>query len=1141
MQTCNTLLIVDDMQINRMILRAMFEDEYVILEAEDGEQAMTLLRRNRKQITAVLLDLLMPVRDGYAVLKDAAADEQLSHIPIIVITADHTPESEVRVFELGASDIITKPFESRSARRRICNAVELYQHKLHLEELVDEQAAQIRESNAALVDGLSSVIEHRSLESGQHIRRIRGFTQILLQKVTQLHPEYGLSEQDINIISSASSLHDIGKIAIPDAILNKPGRLTAEEFEVMQTHTIRGCEILSSLGRIQEPEYLDYAYSICRYHHERWDGGGYPEGLKENSIPLCAQVVSVADCFDALTTDRVYKKAIPLKEAYQMILQGECGAFSPTLLECFEDVQPAFFDLARRYADGLRQVEILPEPEPRHVYRYENGKAAQEQDRLFALLRYLDATVLEFDQSAGTYHLLYQADRNFFVFQKEQPLKDAGEAFAQACVHPDDRDEAVSRLCESYRRFFADGSLEISGSCRIMDRDSGQYLWYRNSVLRLDASDPRRCRALSVWSRLTDTVIPAEAPLPKNPDDTLRQQACYTCNRFPIAMLSHKYDQDFHITAANQTFLNLIGYTESELKELFHSQLLELLPPAERDLVRSSVRRQMTIGRELQLEYRIVTKQGKTLWFLENAVLRRDGSEDEYFQSTLSNITRQKRVQEELRQTLERYRVAVHQVGTVVFEWNLITDQLWLSGNWEPKFGYPPANRLSDALTSNSHVYPMDVRNIRKAIAAVQDGALRGEAEFRLISTDGRYRWHRASFTVQLNGEGKPSRSIGVIMDIELEKQAIEGLLDQAQRDSLTGLYHKSAAKERIDFYLKQMTESDMSALLLVDVDDFRSVNDQYGHIFGDAILAELSNIFKRFFQGSDVVARVGGDEFLAFMPAVPSEAMAISRVCQLLAACESVTRGADYQFSCSIGITLFPQHGQDYETLFEHSSRALYQAKSAGKGRYVIYSEDGSRLPCPGCAPPLERTKIDPETDFQLPLSHIISRLYQDSSPDYAAAVDRALEGLGSLFHVSRVYIFEDSDNGDALSNTFEWCCDSAVPLKYSLQNILYEDLGADYRENFDQQGIFACQDAGVLTPRQHKLLGKQDMLSMLQCAVVDEGRFLGFMGFDDCQIRRLWVPAQINAVSFAAKMIFAYLQSRRGTALPEPPEADL
>lgn len=217
---------------------------------------------------------------------------------------------------------------------------------------MEEQSASLRESNSIMIDALSSVIEYRSLESGQHIRRIRSFTKILLTNVAQSYQEYDLDNHKIDLITDASSMHDIGKIAIPDVILNKPGRLTPEEFEIMKTHTTKGCEILSGLDRMPDKEYLQYAYNICRYHHERWDGQGYPDGLKGENIPICAQVVAVADCYDALTTNRVYKDAIAQDEAFTMILNGKCGAFSPRLLECFKNVRDAFAQLSREYADG---------------------------------------------------------------------------------------------------------------------------------------------------------------------------------------------------------------------------------------------------------------------------------------------------------------------------------------------------------------------------------------------------------------------------------------------------------------------------------------------------------------------------------------------------------------------------------------------------------------------------------------------------------------------------------------------------------------------------------------------------------------------------------------------------------------------
>lgn len=348
----DTLLIVDDMEINRAVLRSLFETDYDIIEAENGEQALMLLRKHHGSLAAVLLDLVMPVKDGYQVMAEIAKSRRLSKVPVIVITSEDSSENEVRAFDLGASDIIMKPFEPHVVKRRVQNAAELNRHRLHLEEMVEEQARKLRESREILMDALSSVIEHRSVETGQHVLRIRMFTKVLLEDVMRSYPEYELNERVITIIASAAALHDIGKISIPDAILNKPGRLTDEEFDIMKTHTQQGCEILSGLDRMDDKEYLRYAYLICRHHHERWNGRGYPDGLMGDDIPISAQAVGIADAYDALTTDRVYKKAIPPDEAVAMITGGECGSFSPKLLECFGHVRAQFAELSKKYADG---------------------------------------------------------------------------------------------------------------------------------------------------------------------------------------------------------------------------------------------------------------------------------------------------------------------------------------------------------------------------------------------------------------------------------------------------------------------------------------------------------------------------------------------------------------------------------------------------------------------------------------------------------------------------------------------------------------------------------------------------------------------------------------------------------------------
>lgn len=351
MKKRDTILVVDDVEMNRSILCALFEKNYNLLEAENGDQALQLLDKHADRITIVLLDLNMPVKNGYEVLEEMKANNLLSTIPVIVITVESSSENELKAFDLGAADIIMKPFELHVVERRVQNVVELNLHKLYQDELIEEQAAKLRESQTIMVDALSSVIESRSLETGQHVQRIRLFTKILLEDVSQCYPDQLLDDRKIEIISSAAAMHDIGKIAIPDSILNKPGKLTEEEFDTMKTHTTKGCEMLSVLKQIGDKEYLEYAYNICRYHHERWDGKGYPDHLVGNAIPLCAQIVGIADCYDALTMDRVYRKALPTDVAATMILTGECGTFSPTLLQNFQHVTDAFAQLSREYKD----------------------------------------------------------------------------------------------------------------------------------------------------------------------------------------------------------------------------------------------------------------------------------------------------------------------------------------------------------------------------------------------------------------------------------------------------------------------------------------------------------------------------------------------------------------------------------------------------------------------------------------------------------------------------------------------------------------------------------------------------------------------------------------------------------------------
>ena len=336
MKKNKTILIVDDVEINRVILAEIFKDSYQIVEAGSGAEAIGIIN-GHPDIVAVLLDLLMPGVSGLGVLEDMNRTGRIKHIPVFLITAAESEAVLMEGYHLGAVDVIRKPFMTQFLQCRVSNLIELYAHRNALEDIVEEQVEKLQAVNRSMVETLAAIIEFRDCESGEHVKRIGKLTRVMMTEVSNTYPEYYLPKEEIDIIVTSSVLHDIGKISIPDQILNKPGRLTAEEFDIMKQHTVKGCEILQSIPDIMDKSIYSYSYDICRHHHERWDGKGYPDGLRGDEISIWAQVVAVADVYDALTSERVYKAAYSREKAVDMIYHGECGAFNPKLLEVFRN------------------------------------------------------------------------------------------------------------------------------------------------------------------------------------------------------------------------------------------------------------------------------------------------------------------------------------------------------------------------------------------------------------------------------------------------------------------------------------------------------------------------------------------------------------------------------------------------------------------------------------------------------------------------------------------------------------------------------------------------------------------------------------------------------------------------------------
>ena len=472
------ILIVDDSEINRALLKEILGDSYEYLETENGVRAMEILR-GRADISLVLLDLIMPEMDGFDVLRVMRCYSWLEEIPVIVISAAEDTASIERAYDLGVADYIRRPFERVMVMRRVQNVLMLYAKQKRLTRLVTDQVYEKEHNSVLMISILSHVVEFRNSESGQHVLHIRTLTDLLLHQLARKTDRYQLDESDISLISTASALHDIGKIMIPDEILNKPGRLTEEEYAVIKTHTTEGAKILkdlsSGIGRADEP-LLQVAHAICRWHHERWDGGGYPDKLCGDEIPIAAQVVALADVYDALTGERCYKPAYSHEQAIDMILNGECGAFNPLLLECLQEssellaaeLQRTEFDRGFRHethrlSEEILHREALPqEDRSQRMLDVERERTAFYADQLGGIQfdydvlggrvkvhnRYEEPAsqvqTLDFDEGHGL-QFLSSKDRNHLLDALKNATPDAPDAVFEVLV-PVEQEYRLHRL-----------------------------------------------------------------------------------------------------------------------------------------------------------------------------------------------------------------------------------------------------------------------------------------------------------------------------------------------------------------------------------------------------------------------------------------------------------------------------------------------------------------------------------------------------------------------------------------------------------------------------------------------------------------------------------------------------------------------
>ena len=366
------ILIVDDSEMNRMILSEMLKGEFEILEAENGSVCLDMLSRYEMKISLILLDIVMPGMDGFGVLEYMNRNNLIKDIPVIMISGEDSGEVIKRAYEMGVSDYIKRPFDMEVVHRRVLNTIKLYAKQRRLVAMVMNQVFEKEKNSRMLISVLSEIVEFRNGESGTHVLNINTLTTMILEQLAKKTDKYHLSWSNRMLISTASSLHDIGKIGIDEKILNKPGRLTPEERKIMEKHTVIGADMLANLPMYEDEPLMKVAYQICRWHHERYDGKGYPDGLKGEEIPISAQVVALADVYDALTSERVYKKAYSHEEAVQMICNGECGTFNPLLLECLCEIQDPIKKELQKAA--YRSEMSDPERKNKKFEHYDNSQ-----------------------------------------------------------------------------------------------------------------------------------------------------------------------------------------------------------------------------------------------------------------------------------------------------------------------------------------------------------------------------------------------------------------------------------------------------------------------------------------------------------------------------------------------------------------------------------------------------------------------------------------------------------------------------------------------------------------------------------------------------------------------------------------------
>ena len=582
-------------------------------------------------------------------------------------------------------------------------------------------------------------------------------------------------------------------------------------------------------------------------------------------------------------------------------------------------------------------------------------------------------------------------------------------------------------------------------------------------------------------------------------------------------------------------FYDMFGYDRDEIESTFGNSYAAMIYEEDKETVSYEIKNQLLKGSSIALDYRVVCKDGSLMWVMERGQKVEIENGKEVFYCVLLDTTDAKNAQEELRLSLERHQIIMDQTTDIIFEWDIANDTLMFSSNWEKKFGYRPImNNVSTEILINSRIYKDDINMFIDIMRNTANGTPYSETEFRIAKADGQYIWCKIRATLQTDADSRPSKAIGVIIDIDNERKQEEALREKAEKDVLTDLYNKGTTQELIEkALLKASKANEMCALYLLDIDNFKEINDIYGHLSGDVILSDIARALRKQFRGDDIIGRVGGDEFAVFIKNISDMNIVEEKAKAILHALTNTYKGEnEYDLSCSIGISISPRDGEEFRDLYRSADIALYHSKKLGKNTFSMYSDNLSGFYLNenyGIYKPRE-DMIESDGSSRVLNSnfaeYVFRMLYQ--SKDVETAIPLILEIVGKQFDVSRVYIFEDSEDGKYCRNTFEWCSSDVERQQMYLQNVSYEELG-DYYSNFNENDIFYCSNINNLSKSQKDILEMQGIKSLLQCVIRDNGKAKGFVGFDECRENRLWKKEQIDILTLISEFLSTFLLKKR------------